>query len=285
MKQIENIVIFLGLIFSTLLLAQKNDENTLEVEFAYLSKAKLDKTNSFVDEEVFLLQVLKDKAFFFSENMAKNDSARQSDIYRAFAATPKGRPINVTMSDRLKNKYDYSVLQTSQENHYFEGNGSSSYTYKEPVIKDWKLINESETINTFSCKKATLHYKGRDWVAWYAPEIPLPYGPYKFTGLPGLVVKIESEDGEFSFELVKSTFKDNLNGKALSLQDSRYKKATPATFSEIRKMKKSNIERLVAEAVSMGIDTSAENVRNLLERQKRKLHNFENENLIEKTEH
>ncbi len=64
MKQIENVVIFLGLIFSTLLLAQKNDENTLEVEFAYLLKAKLDKTNSFVDEEVFLLQVLKDKAFF-----------------------------------------------------------------------------------------------------------------------------------------------------------------------------------------------------------------------------
>ncbi|WPC16122.1 hypothetical protein LEQ04_04680 [Riemerella anatipestifer] len=71
MKQIENVVIFLGLIFFTLLLAQKNDENTLEVEFAYLLKAKLDKTNSFVDEQVFLLQVLKDKAFFFSENMAK----------------------------------------------------------------------------------------------------------------------------------------------------------------------------------------------------------------------
>ncbi|WP_327983593.1 hypothetical protein [Bergeyella porcorum] len=37
-------------------------------------------------------------------------------------------------------------------------------------------------------------------------------------------MKIESEDGEFSFELVKSTPKDKLNGKELSLQDSRYKR-------------------------------------------------------------
>lgn len=283
MKKAKRVIIFLSLIFSTLLLAQ-NQENLLEVEFTYLSRAKLNKTNSFIHEEIFLLQVLKDKAFFFSENMAKNDSARRSDVYRAFAATPKGQPINVTTSDRLKSKYDYSVLQTSQENQYFEGSGSSSYTYKEPVIKDWKLINESQTINTFSCKKATLRYKGRDWIAWYTPEIPLPYGPYKFTGLPGLVIKMESEDGEFSFELIKSIPKEKLKDKMLSLRDSRYKKATPATFAEIRKIKKNNIDRLVAEASELGINTSAENVKNLLERQKQKLYNFENENLIEKTE-
>lgn len=283
MKKAKRVIIFLSLIFSTLLLAQKQ-ENLLEVEFAYLSRAKLNKTNSFIHEEIFLLQVLKDKAFFFSENMAKNDSARRSDVYRAFASTPKGQPINVTISDRLKSKYNYSILQTSQENQYFEGSGSSSYTYKEPVIKDWKLINETQTINTFSCKKATLRYKGRDWIAWYTPEIPLPYGPYKFTGLPGLVIKMESEDGEFSFELIKSIPKDKLKGKELSLRDSRYKKATPATFAEIRKIKKNNIDRLVAEASELGINTSAENVKNLLERQKQKLYNFENENLIEKTE-
>lgn len=283
MKKAKRVIIFLSLIFSTLLLAQKQ-ENLLEAEFTYLSRAKLNKTNSFIHEEVFLLQILKDRAFFFSENMAKNDSARQSDVYRAFAATPKGQPINVTTSGRLKSKYDYSVLQTSQENQYFEGSGSSSYTYKEPVIKDWKLINESQTINTFSCKKATLRYKGRDWIAWYTQEIPLPYGPYKFTGLPGLVIKMESEDGEFSFELIKSIPKEKLKDKMLSLRDSRYKKATPATFAEIRKIKKNNIDRLVAEASELGINTSAENVKNLLERQKQKLYNFENENLIEKTE-
>lgn len=284
MKKAKRVIIFLSLIFSTLLLAQKSDDHMLEAEFTYLSRAKLNKTNSFIHEEIFLLQILKDKAFFFSENMAKNDSMRQSDVYRAFAATPKGQSINVTISDGLKSKYNYSILQTSQDNQYFEGNWDKSYTYKEDVIKDWKLVNETQTINTFSCKKATLRYKGRDWIAWYTPEIPLPYGPYKFTGLPGLVIKMESEDGEFSFELIKSIPKEKLKDKMLSLRDSRYKKATPATFAEIRKIKKNNIDRLVAEASELGINTSAENVKNLLERQKQKLYNFENENLIEKTE-
>lgn len=283
MMELRQLLVLFNIIFPIFVIGQKQ-ENLLEAEFTYLSRAKLDKTNSFMHEEVFLLQIMKDKAFFFSENMAKNDSMRQSDVYRAFAATPKGQPINVTTSGRLKSKYNYSILQTSQDNQYFEGNWDESYTYKEDIIKDWKLLNESQTINTFSCKKATLRYKGRDWVAWYAPEIPLPYGPYKFTGLPGLVIKMESEDGEFSFELVKSIPKEKLKDKVLSLRDSRYKKATPATFAEIRKIKKNNIDRLVAEASELGINTSAENVKNLLERQKQKLYNFENENLIEKIE-
>lgn len=282
---LKQIFVLFNIVFPIFIMAQKNGENTLEVEFAYLSKAKLDKTNSFVDEEIFLLQVLKDKAFFFSENMAKYDSIFRSEIKRVFEATPKGSPIHITPPSNLPNtKFHYVIAQSSQSVEYLEKIGGERYSYSEPVIKDWKLINESQTINTFSCKKATLHYKGRDWVAWYTPEIPLPYGPYKFTGLPGLVVKIESEDGEFSFELIKSIPKEKLKDKVLSLRDSRYKKATPATFAEIRKIKKNNIDRLVAEASELGINTSAENVKNLLERQKQKLYNFENENLIEKTE-
>lgn len=274
-------MILFNIVFPVVLFSQKK-ENLIEVEFVYFSKAKLDKTNSHIQEQIFLLQVLKDKAFFFSENMAKNDSLLRNDVYKAFATTPKGGAVIVAPSSRLRNKYDYTIVQTSQENEYFERINGVSYIYKEDIIRDWKLVNETQTINTFSCKKATLNYKGREWIAWYDDNIPFHYGPYKFTGLPGLIIKIESMDGDFSFELVKSIPKNKLNGKELSLVDNRYKNATPATFTEIRKIKKNNIDRLVAEASGLGIDTSADNMRNLLQRQKQKLHDFENENLIEK---
>lgn len=280
MKKLKNITILFNIILPILLFSQKK-ENLIEVEFAYFSKAKLDKTNSHIQEQIFLLQVLKDKAFFFSENMAKNDSLLRNDVYKAFATTPKGGAVNITPSSRLRNKYDYTIVQTSQENEYFERINGVSYIYKEEIIKDWKLQNETQVINNFNCKKATLNYKGREWTAWYDDSIPLPYGPYKFTGLPGLIIKIESVDGDFSFELVKSIPQNKLNGKELSLVDNRYKNATPATFTEIRKIKKNNIDRLVAEASGLGIDTSVDNMRNLLQRQKQKLHDFENENIIE----
>lgn len=283
MKKLKSIFTLFSLSISTLLFSQK-EKNLLEVEFAYLAKAKLNKGNAYINEEIFLLQVLKDKAYFFGENMAKNDSLRRNDMYKAMASASKNGAITFTGSSRLSTKYHYTIIQSSQENVYLENIGLDSklYAYQEPIIKDWKLIEENQTINTFNCKKATIHYKGRNWTAWYDESIPLPYGPYKFTGLPGLVVKIESEDGDFSFELVKSTPKNKLNGKELSLTNIRYKNATPATFEEMRKIKKNTIESLVAQASNMGIDTSAENTRNLLERQRQKLLNFENENLIEK---
>lgn len=280
MTKTRNIFILFYIIFPILLISQKK-ENLIEAEFAYFSKAKLNKSHSDIHEEIFLLQVLKDKAYFFSENMAKNDSTMKSDVYKAFVATPKGQAVHIHPSSKLTSKYDYTIIQTNQQNEYLEKVYGKLYTYKEDIIKDWQLVNESQTINTFNCRKATLNYKGREWTAWYDDSIPLPYGPYKFTGLPGLIVKIESLDGDFSFELVKSTPKNRLNSKELSLADSRYKNATSATFKEIRKIKKNQIDRLIVEASNLGIDTSSENTRNLLERQKQKLHNFENENLIE----
>lgn len=284
MKKVKNIVVLFALGLSSLLYSQKEDKPLLEVELAYLKKAKADKTSSHISEELFLLQITKDKAYFFGENMAKNDSILRNDIHKAFVNGTKGREVNIVASSRRSAKYSYTIVQSSEGNSYFEGYGKDAYFYKEDIIKDWKLLEESKMINNFNCKKVTLNYKGRTWEVWYDESVPLPYGPYKFTGLPGLVVKIESQDGEYSFELVKSTPKNKLNGKTLSLDDFRYKKAIPVTFAEMRRIKKNKIERLVAEASSLGIETSAENIRSLLERQKERLKNFENENLIEKTE-
>jgi GLPGLI family protein len=48
-------------------------------------------------------------------------------------------------------------------------------------------------------KKATVNYAGRDWSAWYNPDIPITVGPYKFHGLPGLVMMLKDRENVFSF--------------------------------------------------------------------------------------
>lgn len=52
---------------------------------------------------------------------------------------------------------------------------------------------EDSTINGIACHKATCRYAGRNYVAWYADSISMPYGPYVFGGLPGLIVEIYDE--------------------------------------------------------------------------------------------
>ena len=66
----------------------------------------------------------------------------------------------------------------------------------------WQIItNNDTTILGYNCKKATTSYGGRNYIAWFSTNIPINDGPYKFCGLPGLIVKINDTKNQHSFEL------------------------------------------------------------------------------------
>uniref|UniRef100_UPI002587EFBD GLPGLI family protein n=1 Tax=uncultured Chryseobacterium sp. TaxID=259322 RepID=UPI002587EFBD len=68
-------------------------------------------------------------------------------------------------------------------------------TYK--IIEDqkivWKIFPDKQKIGEFNAQKATTSFGGRQWTAWFTVDIPFQDGPYKFCGLPGLIVKIEDD--------------------------------------------------------------------------------------------
>ena len=68
---------------------------------------------------------------------------------------------------------------------------------------DWQLIPDSTTtIIGYHCQLAKTNFKGRTWYAWYAEDIPLPEGPWKLIGLPGLTLKAYDENKEYSFTAI-----------------------------------------------------------------------------------
>jgi Protein of unknown function (Porph_ging). len=69
-------------------------------------------------------------------------------------------------------------------------------------IPKWNILNETQKILNLNCKKATCRYKGRDYIAWYATGIPISRGPYKFAGLPGLILKISDTENLYDFECI-----------------------------------------------------------------------------------
>lgn len=106
------------------------------------------------------------------------------------------------------------------------------YRYTEPwPSMQWTLGSEKQSICGYQCQKATCHWRGRDYVAWFTSSIPLKSGPWKFGGLPGLIMKIYDtkhlytweavsvENGSFPiYQLEERFFKDSDRKKVLKMQ-------------------------------------------------------------------
>ncbi len=144
----------------------------------------------------------------------------------------------------------------------------SLLSYKESAIKDWKLIDETKIINTINCKKAEVSYKGRNWTAWYSAEIPLPYGPYKFSGLPGLIIKITDNKGDYDFELVRSVSNSKLKDRLVNIYENRYTNSTVRTKTELEKTLQNFIENSLGILESLGTSVTPEQRKIIMERQK-----------------
>lgn len=75
----------------------------------------------------------------------------------------------------------------------------------------WKLSKKGETkkIDNFVCNKATLTFRGRNYIAWYCPKIPLSFGPWKFKGLPGLILEIADDENHYHWIVSKLVYPSN----------------------------------------------------------------------------
>lgn len=75
--------------------------------------------------------------------------------------------------------------------------------YTEAIPKQvWTLHDEKKIIIGYKCQRATCHFRGRDFEAWFAPDIPVKRGPWKFGGLPGLILKVYDKDNLYIFEAI-----------------------------------------------------------------------------------
>jgi GLPGLI family protein len=105
-------------------------------------------------------------------------------------------------------KFRYSIYKFPASNRIisYDRIGFTTYRIDEPnELFTWKIIpGQLKSIAGFACQKATTDYAGRSYEAWFTREIPLSEGPYKFYGLPGLIVSISDIRRQYSFELVKS---------------------------------------------------------------------------------
>ncbi len=142
---------------------------------------------------------------FYTDSLEADDRKKQNDI----------NIIEALKSGRYKRSSDMiHLFKNFPENKNTISNriAYDSYIYEEEIIKpQWKIEKDKVTILGYDCIKATTTFCGRNYMVWFTPDIPISEGPWKFTGLPGLILRVHDDKGDVSFEctqIQKITWKD-----------------------------------------------------------------------------
>ncbi|MBL7560633.1 GLPGLI family protein [Olleya sp. YSTF-M6] len=88
---------------------------------------------------------------------------------------------------------------------YNELIGTKKVIIKENInLIDWTIHSDSKKkFLEYECIKATGTFRGREYEAYFTPELTLRGGPWKFDGLPGIILAVNSIDGYYNIEPIK----------------------------------------------------------------------------------
>ena len=183
--------------FIALFLAQLSMAQTSRFVYQVTMKSdSTDKANATI--ETARLDISPEKSLFYGEGRIKRDSVMQR--------MRETRNFDRNAMQNLRSSIDYIVEKDLIKNiTYFKTRlGRDQYTYEEDRKMDWKILPETVKIGEYEAQKAETTFAGRKWYAWFTQDIPFQDGPYKFKGLPGLIVKVEDANGDYSFDLQQS---------------------------------------------------------------------------------
>ena len=210
---------------------------------------------SYIREETMLLLVGRNLSTFSSLNRFRFDSA---EIHRDQATTQKLKADfagTVASMPRHRTRFNFRVYK-----NYPAGKITTidyilpdNLKYAEPLRPfTWVLTEDQKDFSGYRLQKATTRYGGRSWVAWFAPEVPVSDGPYKFGGLPGLIMYMYDTRRHFVFEMKSISPKTN---RKIEFPERRYIITNRRDFLRAEEAFRRDI---ITKAAAAGLDNHAQ---------------------------
>jgi GLPGLI family protein len=194
--------LFLTLLASTFSFAQSVDKALARVKYT-LSHIRDSLTRDDVYKEEMLLLVGKNASLFTSYE--KIDMINKfSDYINQQAISNGGNITNLNLKGNIPRPVtntDFYTFVKERKVCVVELMMMNKYIYDDSIsIINWKLTKDTANFSGIACKKAQAYFKGRNWIAWYAPDLPFQSGPWKLNGLPGLIITAYDERKDIQFE-------------------------------------------------------------------------------------
>lgn len=135
------------------------------------------------------------KSYFQNGVKYERDSTYNAD--KSYPALLKSRQYDRNLNYTVEKDYAQKTI------NFYDKYKTVSIITSDNEAPKWKIVNDFKKINKMNCQKAVADYKGRKWEAWFSKDFPVSDGPYKFTGLPGLVVSVKDSENDHVFDLVQ----------------------------------------------------------------------------------
>src|SRR4051812_10524777 len=178
--------------------AQKPDTARLLVHYKFMHVTDTaDRAHPHTENMVLL--VGKTASVYKSYDGMVADQQFRKAYIEAVANSPDGHiDINRSGAGLRPQYYQYPNAQKLLTKDYVF---VTEYLITGPMpVTDWKISSDTATFGGLHCQKAACHFKGRDYTAWFCPDLPVHTGPWKLNGLPGVIVDARDAKNEVIFQ-------------------------------------------------------------------------------------
>jgi GLPGLI family protein len=190
--------------------------STLFIFAVFAVKAQIPDTASFILHYKFShIRDTNNRANPYTENMAlflgKNSSA-----YKSYDAQLENALFKKQVQEQMTNSPDGNIRinrhSSASATQYYQFPGEKKLVRKERLIINsylieetlplitWKISGDTASFGGLLCQKGTTHFKGRDYTAWFCPDMPFHAGPWKLNGLPGVILDAYDAKKEVVFQ-------------------------------------------------------------------------------------
>jgi GLPGLI family protein len=188
----KNFTIIKIFFFSILLYSKSYSQNSGELVYTSINKL-----NNYLEEKYILS--FNDNLSLFTLKEREVSSKIKTDETETEITISNKYPDSLAPKyfiNSINNEILYSKPISNDDFKTFK-----NYNINEKLILDWVIQDDSIIISNIKCQKATLNFRGRNYTAWFSTEHNIPFGPFKFYGLPGLIIQIQDDRKEVFFSL------------------------------------------------------------------------------------
>lgn len=161
-------------------------------------------------KDIINLELSPDRSFCYSKHTWFTDSLKMQPngekiwmmLFKAYCNNPNKDSASEPSYPHMRNTFQICKNYHEKEMRVTDYFDNQYYVYQE-TIPDfrWEITDSIKNIKGYNCFQAHCCTYGRKWIVWFCPDLPWSDGPWKFSGLPGLIVEAYDSECFYKFEL------------------------------------------------------------------------------------